>query len=188
MHLLRVAIAAIAAAAVVAVLGACSLDYRPAQVGEERAESVPETVLVAAELVIVRSQARRFRVAAQRVEHYPEQRRQVFTGFEFQETDAEGAVLSSGSADNAVYFTDSDDVEMAGNIRFHSDQQQAGIYAEWLRWNDDARLLSGAPDGLVRVEREGGSTISGIGFVADMSAGTVEFAAQVSGRLVTDDD
>lgn len=168
-------------------LGACSLDYRPAQVDSERLESVPETVLVEAQLVIVRSESRRFQVRAARVEHYPERKQQTFDRFEFRESDAEGRPLSIGSADRAVYYTDSDDVEMSGTIRFYSEQQEAGIYADWLYWDDGERLLSGAPDGFVRVERDGGSTISGYGFRADMRSSTVEFAEQVTGTLVTDD-
>ena len=170
------------------VLGACSLDYRAAQVEDDRAESVPETVLVDARLVIVRSRARRFRVSAARVEHYPEQQQQIFTNFTFEETDGVGAVLSAGSADSAVYFTNSDDIELSGNITFYSYQQEAGIYADWLRWDDEKRILSGTPDGLVRVERDGGSTISGLGFSADMRGSTVEFAEQVAGTLVTEDE
>ena len=170
------------------MIGGCSLDYRPAQVGDDRAESVPETVLVEAQLVIVRSETRRFRVGASRVEHYPEQQKQIFAGFVFEETDDAGTVLSAGSADSAIYFTNSDDIEMSGNIVFYSHQQQAGIYADWLRWDDDARTLSGAPGGLVRVERDGGSKISGYGFVADMRRSTVEFAERVSGILVADDE
>ena len=168
-------------------LAACSLDYRPAQVEGERRESVPETVLVEAQLVIVRSESRRFQVRAARVEHYPERKQQVFERFEFRETDATGRPLSIGSADSAVYHTDSDDVEMSGNIQFYSEQQEAGIYAEWLYWDDDERVLSGASDGYVRVERDRGSSISGYGFRADMRSSTVEFAEQVTGTLVTDD-
>lgn len=168
-------------------LGACSLDYRPAQVEGERLESVPETVLVEAQLVIVRSEARRFEVRAARVEHYPERKQQTFDRFEFRETDAAGRPLSAGSADHAIYHTDRDDVEMSGTIQFHSQQQEAGIYADWLYWDDAERVLSGAPDGLVRVERDGGSTISGYGFRADMRSSTVEFAEQVTGTLVTED-
>ncbi len=169
-------------------LGACSLDYRPAQLEDDRAETVPETVLIEAQLVIVRSEARRFRVSAQRVEHFPEQQQQVFSRFAFEEIDRNGAVLSSGSAESAIYFTDSDDIEMSGNISFYSYQHQAGIHADWLRWNDEQRRLAGSPDGLVRVERDGGSTISGVGFAADMRSSTVEFAEQVSGTLVTDEN
>lgn len=166
---------------------ACSLDYRPAQVGGDRQDDVPETVMVQARMTIVRSEARRFQVSAERVATYPRLQRQEFTSFEFREFDAAGDLLSSGTADSAVYHTDSDNVELRGNIVFFSNAQDARIFADTLFWNDAERLLTGEPDAPVRLEREDGTVIEGIGFTADMRTSTMEFARQVSGRLVTDE-
>ncbi len=165
----------------------CSLDYRPAQVGEDRSDEIPETVMVQARMVIVRSEARRFQVSAGRVAAYPRRQRQEFTAFEFREFDSDGELLSSGSADFAVYHTDSDNVDLSGNIVFYSTAQEARILADALFWNDAERLLTGEPDAVVRLERDGGTVVEGIGFSADMRTSTMEFARQVSGRLVTDE-
>ncbi len=178
------------AAAVVAllVLAGCSLDYDAGRIAQERPEDIPETILFQSSYTVERKSNRVLVFAAERLETYPEQEKQLLYGISFEERSAEGEVLSSGNADEAVYFTDTSDVELTGGIRFRSDTEGAEVTADYLYWSDEESRLTSRENDRVTVVRDSGSEITGLGFEADTRLKEVSFSGDVSGRLVTDDE
>jgi len=171
----------------IALAAGCSLDYDAGRIAEERPEELPETILFESSYTIERRSDRVLRFTAERAESYPEQNTQLLFGLTFTERNADGEVLSSGNADRATYFTDSDNVELSGGIRFRAETESAEVQAEYLFWNDEEDRLTSREDERVTVVRDSGSKITGLGFEADTRLKRVSFTGEVSGTLVTDD-
>lgn len=165
----------------------CSMDYEQSVVAEERPEDVPETVMIEATFTVVRTGSRLFSIEAARAETYPERGERVFTALSFQEIAADGTLLTRGTADHAVFETESENVELSGAVEFFSETEEAGISTPYLFWNDEERILTAREDDLVRVERTNGSVIEGTGFSSDLRLKVVTFSGRVQGRLVTDE-
>jgi LPS export ABC transporter protein LptC len=176
------------AAAALLLMAGCSLDYDQISMAEERDESVPETIVTEAQFTVVRSPSRTFRISADRAETYPERQEQVLYGLRFEEINADGEVITDGSADRAVHNTETDNVTMEGNISFYSEEYEAQVSTDYLSWNNEERMLTGRDDGEVRLELDSGSVIEGTGFEADMRRSIARFAQSVQGVLVTDDE
>ena len=179
---------AVLAAAALLLMAGCSLDYDSISMAEERDESVPETIVTEAQFTVVRSSSRTFRISADRAETYPERQEQILYGLRFEEINAEGEVITDGSADQAEHNTETDDVTMEGNISFYSREYEAQVSTDYLSWNNEERMLTGRDDGEVRLELDSGSVVEGTGFEADMRRSIARFAQSVRGVLVTDDE
>ena len=164
------------------------MDYEQISMAEERDESIPETVVQNAQFTVVRSSSRTFRISAERAETYPERNEQILYGLEFEEIDAEGEVITTGSAGRAVHNTDTDDVTMSDDISFYSSEFEARVTTDFLGWDEEERLLTGRDDGEVRLELDSGSVVEGTGFEADMRRSIARFAQSVQGVLETDDE
>jgi LPS export ABC transporter protein LptC len=175
-------------AILVTVLAGCSLDYEQISMAEERDESIPETVIEEATFTVVRSDARTFRIRAERAETYPEREEQILTGLEFEELGPDGEVITRGRADRAVHDTATDDVEMSGNISFYSSEYEARVTTSYLSWNNAEKLLRGRDGEEVTLELDSGSVIGGTGFEADMRRSIARFAESVRGVIETDDE
>lgn len=172
--------------AIALLTASCTIDYESALVLDERPEDIPQTILTMARLTIQRQDQREFRVAAGRVESYPELEEQRFWDFVFEEYDLEGELVASGRADYAVYDDATDDVELEGNITFRSVTEGITVAAEALSWKDDTRTLSAGEGLMIRVDRDSGSWIEGTGFSADFRRSVVEFRGAVVGEIVTE--
>ncbi len=169
------------------LFAACSLDYEAGRIAQERPEDLPETILYESSYTIERSNNRVLQFTAERVESYPERNTQLLYGVAFEERNDAGKTLSSGQANEAEYFGESDDVRLDGDIRFRSEAEGAEVEAEYLYWSDEDSSLSSRESQRVTVIRDSGSRITGLGFVADTRLKEVSFSGDVSGRLVTDD-
>lgn len=168
----------------VVLVFSCSLDYEGTQLTEDLATDIPEITLIRVAHTVVRDGVRRFRVEAQQVEDYPGKNLQLLSGVVFTEYNATGAVATSGNADHAVFDTETENVELTGNLRFYSSKEQAWVSTNALYWDSDARLLTANPDELVRVWKADGTTIIGRGFTADAGQNVVTFDSGVEGTLV----
>ena len=178
--------AVLLAAAVGALLAGCSFDYGGAAGPEQLADEVPETILTGATHTVVRNGRVVAEISAQQVENFPAAGRAVLSDVRYAEYDADGALVTTGRADRAVYYTESEDAEVAGAVALRSVSQQASLTAEELHWDHSVRLLSTGPDQVVAVIRDDGSRVQGAGFEAELRAKTIQFSGPVSGRLVAE--
>jgi LPS export ABC transporter protein LptC len=164
----------------------CALDYEEGRVAEEIAEEVPTTRLVNAEITIIREGT--LVVTAGLLESYPKQDRQILEDISFTERGPDGELRLEGSAGRAVHRLDTDDIELQGEIYFHSAVEEASIESEFLYWDEEADILRSSPDGTVRLYEEDGTSIEGSGFRADGKRRTVSFDTGVSGKIVTGEE
>lgn len=169
-----------------ALLAACSFDYGGDAGPERLADEIPETVLTGVTHTVVRDGRLVAQIMARQVENFPGGGRAVLSDVRYVEYDDDGAVAATGRADRAVYYTESEDAEVAGAVELRSVSQQASLTAEELYWDHDGRLLSTGPEQRVAVIRDDGSRVQGAGFEAELRAKTINFSGPVSGRLVAE--
>lgn len=171
---------------VLLLLSGCALDYEEGRVAEEIAEEVPTTRLVNAEITVIRDGT--LVVSAGLLESYPKQDRQILEDITFLERGPDGELRLEGHASRAVHHLDTDDIELQGEIFFHSAVEEASIESEFLYWDEEADILRSEPDGAVRLSEEDGTSIEGLGFRADGRRRTVSFDGGVSGTIVTSEE
>lgn len=178
---------AIGALALVITVG-CSLEYGDARVAEQVPDSLPSAEIRDLSHTVIRNGRKLFSVEAEHALRFNRDNEQHLYNLSFEELDSGGEVLARGSAEFARYFDDSEDVEMEGEIAFDSVAENAIVRANYLYWNREQRLLYGAPDDLVHVEQEDGTSLSGYGFRADMRTRELSFDREVRGRYVEQGD
>ena len=181
----RAAAAALLAAA--ALTAGCSFDYTEAgQSPDELLERVPETVFTDVTRTIVRDGRVVAEIHAQRMLNFRRRARTIVLDLQYNEYDAAGNAVTTGSAERAVYYTERKDVELAGSIRLRSDSQEVSLEADTLRWEDARRRLVTTPEAVVEILRDDGSEVRGTGLEVDVRSKTVRFTGPVSGTLVID--
>jgi len=170
------------------VFAGCSFDYEEGALAEDLSETVPETVLI--EFVQVRTTSGKpdFRVYADRAEIYGKKKETVLEDVLYQDFDKSGAVVTEGFADRILYFTESEDAELEGNLRFYNADEEVKLEAEYLYWKDDEKFLNTRPDELVVLTKENGTVVTGRGFSAQGRSKTIDFAGGVGGTWVEDEE
>ena len=118
----------LALAATIAV--GCSLNDHAASYSTSLSQSTPNTVLYNFSTTTIRGKEPYFRIEAQRAETFDKKNVTMLEGVKFEEFNSQGKVIASGSADTAVYHTDTENAELSGHIQLYSDSEQARITAE----------------------------------------------------------
>lgn len=172
---------------VLTLLGSCSLNYDQSRLASEIDENTPDSILYEVRHTVVRDGRTRFIVAADRAETFEKQQRQYLHGIEFSELNADGALITDGTAAYAEYQTDTEDFEISGDLRFYSAEEDAWLTAEYLFWDSDERVMTSEPEEPVVVRRGDGTVIRGRGFVAEMGRSIIRFEDAVSGTLVEEE-
>lgn len=172
------------AVAASALLLSCSLDYEGSQLSEDLDDDIPEITLRDVTHTVVREGVKRFVVVASLVEDYPGKKQQLLTDVTFTEYRADGIIATSGTAASAVFYTESENVDLSGGLQFYSTEEQAWVTTDALTWDSEARLLSAPPEDTVRVWKSDGTSIVGQGFSAETSRNTINFDRYVRGTLV----
>jgi len=170
------------------LLFSCSLDYTGSFMADEIAEDIPDTILNDFSHVAVRSGGESFLVWAARGENYDRKKESRFFTVDFQEVNALGEVVTSGSCDRAVLYLDSDNMDLWGNLLFYSSEEEATISADHLFWDDARGELTGDPGSLVVITRDSGASLQGEGFSAALRENRVEFRSRVKGVWVDDEN
>ena len=183
----RSALAAFVALPILLYLAGCSLDYDSVLPGDGQPDSIPSIALYEAQFIIVRTSGSRLEVTAGTIELFSKRDFQVFTDASFVELDSDETLVNRGTADQVVYFYNSGNVELKGNVEFYSSEQQATIFAENIIWKDEERTLTSGADDRIEVIKESGDRLSGRGLHADMRRRTIELAEEVNGSLIVDE-
>jgi LPS export ABC transporter protein LptC len=170
-----------------AALGACSVEYGLS--GAVSAEEIPDAVFRGFTHTLVEKGKRSFELKAAVAKSYSASRRVELEAVSFSEFDrVTGEVASSGKADRAIFYTDSEDAEFIGSIAFDSLREDASLEAEYLSWDAQEKRLEGRLDRVVAIRRGDGSWIRGAGFAADGKRRSVSFREAVDGAFVTTAD
>lgn len=182
---LKNAFLATALASATLALAACSLDYGEAM-AEDLAEDVPDTVVLGFSHTVVENGSPRFRLEAERGESYQAQKKMKLIGVRFIEYAAGSRDVSAeGSADSALFFTDTESAQLSGSVRFHSSQDGVTVESGYLEWDGQARLLRSRAETLTSLSDDDGSSLSGAGFNADAARRSFSFGNRADGRFVT---
>lgn len=166
----------------------CSLDYRAAYGTEELPEEIPDMVMRGFYHVAVTKGKPVFRIYAQEAASYTKKKQTLLYNVSFEELNTAGEVITQGLAEKAVFYTDTEDAEFIGSMEVYSAVEEALIVSDYLYWNDEKRLLSGAEDARVFIKKDSGTELIGVGFVGDMERKVFSFSSDVTGVYVLEED
>lgn len=164
----------------------CSFDY-----GEEDSSGgdLPNLVMENVEYVRVRSADPLARFQAERAERYEGRRRMELRSFTFEQYgDSGNEVNAFGRAGSASVNIDSGDVSMGGGVRIEVESEDIAIETNTLEWKDEVRVLSAGSSDEVSIYQSNGTSFTGVGFRADVRSRSWEFAGNVGGTYIQDDD
>ena len=173
---------------VVAFVAGCSLDYSAVFVTESMSEELPDSILMEFTHTSVKNGLPVFRLSAGKAYIYNKKEETRLTDVLFQEYDDNGDVSTEGRADEAVFFTQTEDAEFWGNLLFYSTSEEASFSTAYLYWSDNEKTLKGQEDSLVLIQKDSGTEIRGTGFETEARTRIVTFAGSVSGSYVLEDE
>lgn len=168
--------------------GSCSFNYSEAEMAEGLSEEVPNSIIRSYRFVDVRSGRSSFEVYADEARMYHKAHHTRLTNLFFREIAPDGEVVTEGEAEAATIFTQTDNVEMHGKIRFSGAARESTIVTDYLFWNNAERVLRGKPDHQVTILKSDGTRIEGKGFIADAASQQIEFSQKVDGVYVQEGD
>ncbi len=176
---------ALAAAFCAAALAGCSLDYGTA-LAEDLGEGVPDAVVYGFAHTVVEKGLPRFRIEAERGESFRELRKMRLKKVAFTEyaPDGSGSVASVGSADSAVFYTDTESAELSGSVRLRSSRDGVTVSSSYLKWDGEARTLESRADAVTTLQDDDGSRLSGSGFSVDAARRSFKFGDRTTGSFV----
>jgi len=166
----------------------CSLDYEGAMGSETLAETIPEMTMDELTHTVVKEGNPSFSLYAGRAELYEKKHKTVLSSVAFTELDSGGKVLTRGTADRVVYYSDSENADFDGRINLYSVREEATILADSLQWNDEERILTSGPNSSVVIRKDDGTELGGSGFTGDFSSKTFSFASDVKGVYLLEDE
>lgn len=171
-----------AIASAILILVGCSLDYGVAM-AEDLAEDTPDTVLLGFSHTVVENGLPRFRLEAERGESYQTLKKMKLTGVSFTEYEPGSKKISAqGSADSAIFYTDTESAELSGSVRFHAFQDGLTVESGYLEWDGQERLLRSRAETVTSLKDKDGSSLSGAGFSADANRRAFTFGNRADGH------
>lgn len=170
------------------IISACSLDYSSVYVTEDMSENIPDSILYEFTHTSVKNGLPTFRLSAGTAYIYNKKEETKLSDILFQEFNRKGEIITEGRADEAVFFTDSENAEFWGNLFFYSSSEEASFQTAYLYWNNEEKRLIGKKDGEVLIERDTGTELRGTGFEAEARTRIVTFIGPVSGTYVQEDE
>ena len=170
-----------------AALG-CSLDYEDALVQEDMAETIADVILTNFEHFIVKGGRIVAKIRADRAELYEKKQETILEGVYLQEFGDDGELINEAWADRAVYYSETEDAEVSGEIYLYSYREEAELVAQTLRWDEEGRRLTSDPEEVVHLRSEDGSELTGQGFEADFRNNILRFATGAQGVYTFEDE
>jgi LPS export ABC transporter protein LptC len=167
------------------VLASCSFEYGI----QETDKNQPDIVMENVEYVRVRSADPQARFQAERLERYEARRVIELRNFSFEQFGNRGEEINAyGRAGSASIEMDSLDMRLDNEVRIDVDSEDIAIETRWLEWKDASRTLTSGATDEVNIYQDKGTSFTGTGFQADARRRTWEFAGNVSGTYVHEDD
>jgi LPS export ABC transporter protein LptC len=165
----------------------CSINYREGQMVEELEDTVPNIRMTNLRHRVATKDRLIMEMTAQKSESFEAVKRISLSGVNFREYGEDGELVAEAKADSVIYYTDTQNAEITGNIELISHREKGGIRTEHLYWDDARRLLSASPEEQTEIFDEDGSWFSGKGFEADIKRLIVSFLEAVDGNYVVDE-
>ena len=170
---------------ILSLLISCTFDY-----GEEETDrTLPDLVMINVEYVRVRNSDLIAKINAERVERYETQAIMKLENFSFEQYGDDGIEINAaGSAGFASVDIESVDISMDRGVRIEVESENIIIETNQLNWKDEQRLLFTGEDDEVNILRNDGTSFTGIGLRVDARGRFYEFAGDVQGTYVHEDD
>jgi LPS export ABC transporter protein LptC len=170
---------AIAAGAL--LLAGCSFDY-----GSEKgltAEQIPVMSFQGLKQTGVKDGRKQYEMQSGGAEVYSIKKQTRLKNFQFEEYDSQGAVASSGHADEAVINTSTNDAEIHGHLKAYDSGRGVTLATGdgGLTWTNDDRILKTTPGTSVTLTKQDGSQIDGLGLVLDLGSNRLELQQGIQG-------
>jgi LPS export ABC transporter protein LptC len=167
------------------LLASCSMDYGALKSPDQLEEDIPNTVVFKFEHTVVDGGDILFRLKAEKGETYETKKITKLEGVEFSEfSRGSSDPVTTGTAESAVFYNDSENAELSGNLVFTSKSEDATLSTGYIFWNNDKKTLEGRTDQLVTVTKSDGSRLRGEGFSADARTKSFAFSGHVEGSYV----
>ena len=167
-------------------LTACTFDYSATF---ESDKNKPDIVMENIEYVRVRKGDPLVRFRAEYVERWEDRQTMELKSFSFEQLEDHGETVNAeGKAAAAVVQLDSGDITLSGGVRINIESEDIIIKTGGLEWKDKEKILSGAGEDEVDIERSDGTSFSGKGFSANIRSRTWTFSGEVKGRYVEKED
>jgi LPS export ABC transporter protein LptC len=171
---------------VVLFLAACSFDYGD---GSDAYGGRPDIVMENIEYVRVRGGEPLVRFRAEHAERWEDSQMMELRDFTFEHLENSGEeVNAEGRAGSAAVQLDTGNVTLRDGVLINIESEDIIIRTSRLEWRDRERLLLGAAEADVNVERSDGTNFTGRGFSADIRNRTWAFTGEVSGTYVETED
>lgn len=167
--------------ALAVLLTGCEFDYGDPVLAEDIDEGIPDTELYELSHTRMDGAIPLFFIEAEHSAHFEKQGLTRFKNLRFEERDKEGALVTSGRADQGLMHVDSGDIEISGNLHFFYARETLRIEADYLYWSDEEKSLTGQEGEPVRLSKENGTYLQGRGFTADLRRRSVHFSRGVEG-------
>jgi LPS export ABC transporter protein LptC len=170
------------------IFAGCSLDYSAVYVTEDMSEDIPDSILTAFSHTSVKNGLPIFRLYAGKATIYNKKKETQLSDIVFQEYDGTGEITTEGTADSAVFYTETEDAEFWGNLYFYSLAEEASFATAYLFWSNTDKKLTGKEDAQVFIQKDTGTEIRGIGFEAQARTRFVTFSGTVTGSYILEDE
>ena len=166
----------------------CSLDYSDVYVTEDLSEDIPDSVLYDFTHTSVQKGTPVFRLSARKALVYNKKKETRLEEIHFQEFSTKGEIITEGQAAEATFFTETEDAEFWGDLMFYSLTEEATFSTDYLYWDNDNRKLTGKEEVPLRIQRDSGTHIEGIGFEAEAVTRSVTFSGPVNGMYIAEEN
>jgi len=169
------------------LLSNCTLDYNDPDVKAQLADTIPETILYNITQIKVKNGNISSKIEAEKIETFKNKNIMYITKLHYMEIGKTGAIITEGWADQATYYTDTENAEISGNIYFYSREEEAGVRANYLNWDNQKKILTSGSKEKVTVSRDDGSYVEGSGFSTDFKLKEITFSGDVKGIYIDEE-
>jgi LPS export ABC transporter protein LptC len=169
-------------------LFSCRFNYEEAMFESEFDDQIPKTILFNYKQVTEKEGENTVKLEAEKAENYDQLNKTVIEGLYFYEIDKSGNKLLEGWADKMIYYTETENAEVSDSIYIYSFTEEAGLSADSLYWDKEARNLSSDSGSTVTLKKDDGSEVTGSGFNADLRRKDIKFNTSVSGSYYFGED
>lgn len=170
-----------------AALASCRLDYSENLEADALAEDVPDVEIHGLKQSVYRDGRLVVSLSASHSLSYASRNLRIIEDLSFEELDSRGETAASGSANEARLFTDTENIELSGNVRAWSRREGGEVTGDYFYWSGDNKTIEGLADSFVRIRGEDGEQISGRGFFGNARTGEFRFSGEVEGTLNAED-
>jgi LPS export ABC transporter protein LptC len=165
----------------------CSLDYSDANIIEDLAEEIPNTIIFQYESVEIQDGSPVLQIKADKAEVYNSREITLLTDVLFFNY-KDNKIDNRGASDLAELNMKTGNAQLLGSILIESLEDEKSLSASSLAWVENEKRLSSSKDDSVTIIDSDGSNLSGLGFSADIKRKTILFDGKTKGKYTTDEN